>query len=61
MNVNLFLLGQLGVLFTCCGNSPSTNCKLIKTLAARCSGVGSLSAYNNESKYIILYSRYAHQ
>ena len=32
---------------TCCGNSPSSNCKFSKTLAARCRGTGSLSAYNN--------------
>ena len=36
------------LLLTCWGNSPSSDCKLIKTFAARCRGVGSLSACMDE-------------
>jgi hypothetical protein len=52
MNV-FFSLASVRSIITCCGNSPSSNCRLIKTLAARCSGAGSLSACNNEAKYIL--------
>jgi hypothetical protein len=54
MSIVIEVYPQYQLLLTCCGNSPSSNCKLSKTFAARCRGNGSLSACNNAMSQFLL-------
>lgn len=51
------MIGQKGkignIKVTCWGKSPLSICALINIFAALCKGVGSLSAYKYQYKYIL--------
>lgn len=49
-----FAIREEQLWLTCWGNSPSSNCRLIRILAARCNGAGSLSPCSDENQDVIV-------